>query len=183
MVDNVLHDWRLGEAPLFDPRLAVETLVPLGFDVLGSSPRVGEDERWFKHVDEDAAPYGHRFVDRFEFVLPGLLDQRVPLETGIRNSGEAATFVDEILRLRAAILESAGYSLLPDFLSRLSQLGSLLPSESRVTVAAIDDFCGVGGMAQVADGAPFPAWPDFRRWWGRGVFFVSFWRKCPTYIG
>lgn len=183
IVDNVLHDWYPREVPLFDPRLAVDTLVPLGFDVLGSSPRAGEDERWFKHISESTQPYGDRFIARFDAMVPGLLDHRVPLEIRMPQSDEAVSLVGELWELRTAILEMDDYSSLPGFLERLSGLGRMLPAESGATVAAIDDFCGPDGMAQVADGAPFPAWPEFRAWWGRGVFYVSFWRRSAGSLG
>lgn len=176
VVDNVLHN-ALQTHPIFDPRLAVESLTPIGFDVLESSPRVGEDERWFKHIREDSRPFGERFVSRVDAMLPGLVDHRVSLDVRMRGSAEMVELIAELFGLRASIVGSLGYSVLPDFLERLSELGRLLPPESGVTVAAIRDFCGPNGMAQVADGAPFPAWPEFRGWWGRGVFHVSFWRK------
>ena len=183
VVDNVLHDWLPPDAPLFDPRLAVEALVPLGLDVLSSSPRVGEDERWFKHTGSDARPYGERFINRFDAMLPGLLDHRVALDVRMSASPEAGDLLAELFRLRTAIVGAADYAPLPDFLKALTEIGRLLPPESAATVAAIEDFCGPAGMAQVADGAPFPAWPEFRSWWGRGVFYVSFWRRTANSAG
>ena len=181
VIDNVLHDWLPAEEPLFTPALSARALAPLGFDMLGSSPRIGQDERWFKHIGPDSEPYSDRFLAQFEHLIPAQLDHRVGTDERVADPTDVETLLNELVRLRHDIITANSYERLPEFLENLTRLGSRLPSGSVETVRAIEDFCDPNGMLAVADGAPFPEWPHFSAWWGRGVVHLSFWRGPDTH--
>jgi hypothetical protein len=99
----------------------------------------------------------------------------------VADPTDVEPLLNELVRLRHDIITANSFERLPEFLENLTRLGSCLPSGSVETVRAIEDFCAPNGMLAVADGAPFPEWPQFSAWWGRGVVHLSFWRGSYTY--
>lgn len=175
VIDQVLHDW-LDRYRTFTPREALASLPP-EFDLLASSPSFGAETRWFKGISRDSPRSMSLFVDAIDRNIPALLDCRVPIGTQMSNPQKALSTLASLFELRDHILETENYSRLSEFLELLLHLGELLPEESCLTRAAIQDYADPDrGMPSFVSGADTPLWPNFSQWWGRATIYVSFWR-------
>lgn len=180
VLDTILHPW-LNSALFSIP----EAIVALqnDFQFYGSSPAFLTDWRWYKSIHSDSETLNALALQAYTETSLALLDYRYPVQDCFHTQTEKHLSCVETINalcqqastLQAAILKNNNYDTLPEFLTILNDLATLLPESMSLTRASIQDF--IRGMPAIAAGNLHYSFTAFSNWWGRGQQYVSFIRN------
>lgn len=171
VLDNIVHPWT-GRG-LFPFERAV-TALDEDFDVLGMSPHILQDWRWYKNVPKSDRTINATAIESFLSVSAFMIDYRqqpnapLPPEAG----KEIDRLSDEALSLHDEFLRSGVDADFEHFLSCLRRIGSMLESAMPLTAESINSY--LGAVPSFMKGEyDCTTLGRFHEWFGRGQQHVS----------
>jgi len=174
--DAILHP--LTDDYIYSSKDAAINLVD-NFSVIGSSPRLLLDFRWFKGLTIETRE-SSRFISQFEVYEPTFIDQRLDNTNFIPSQieGEKRALLEylsrKIWQISCSIWHQDSFELLSELKQCLETLKDLVGSYSENTSVAIDEFLNA---FHVRSELIFKEMPSFAKWWGRGLTYVAFKKK------
>ena len=167
VLDSLINPW-LGDFFSIEDAL---TLAKGDFALLGSSPDIFSDWRWYKDPTTVSDKTSIEMaLSTYRANLHNLIDARVlnPTPMGDEESSELTRVTSQIaLRIRRHIHESQPYELF-EFARNLNELLVICPSLGDLTkqsVRALISWCANGTESDLR---------QFRGLWGRGQQYISF---------
>lgn len=173
VLDQIIHPY--GETPFFSLSEAIATLDG-GFEVIGTSPAILTDWRWYKSVPQSARSRNELALDRIGRLSASLIDYRMePVETDFAV-GHAIEHQSRLIWKRhLEVLDRKDPAAFPPFLDEVRRLRTLLPESFADTRRSIDDY--LAGMTALLDGRDDPDFGTFRTLFGRGQQYLAMMRR------
>ena len=167
VIDNIIHPW---SGPLFSIDEALRAMEGK-FVVLGCSPRMLSDWRWYKKIVKEEAASVAEVEESFWQNLHSFIDHRVVLPPrDAKSNRRLAKKADQIFRAVHAQEKTGKPYTMPALAADLREITALIDlPKSRVSLAlteyihALETYRG-----------SWPALREFAALWGRGQQYLSF---------
>ena len=170
VMDNLLNPWF--PDGLFGADRVIRCLADK-FEILGMSPRILQDWRWYKDISADSKVNAEYAIAEYRKWSTYLIDYRLkPVTPQDGLAEELEVLTDECMLAEAMIQKEASAVAFDRLAAALDKVSACLTPEFEATSRSICDF--VSGMRELQGGQRDCDFGTFRTWFGRGQQYLSF---------
>lgn len=173
VMDQIVHPYTRNIA--FTLEDVTRTLGP-AFDVVGTSPRLLQDWRWYKSVPESAVSETQRILDQLAGWSLSLIDYRLdPVAVDPELSRKVEALSHEAWCRHVDLLDAPDQAKLKDVLETVEAVRDLLPPAWAATALSLDAFLDAAPRLWRGEDADLG---PFRSFFGRGQQYLMAVRNC-----
>jgi hypothetical protein len=174
VIDVILHGW---SGPLFSIPEAVDTLHE-SFSVLGTSPHILTDWRWYKQITKQAVLSTKESIYSYWSNAHSLIDYRETFPTRDPDANIRLAACTDNIYSNIFAVEQKNISYPPtELATNLEEVVALLDQPDAKVTGSLLEIIRALKTFDLKNG--WPELPQFTSYWGRGQQYISFIHEPP----